>query len=67
MNEGDLIKKIHGDSDVGKTGMIIEVVNSSVGYTFFRVLVNESSGEIKTWWKDQVKEIKSSEGVKRVK
>ena len=51
MSPGDLVVK-QGDSDRGKKGVILEVIESSLGYKFIKVLTEE--GKIKKWYADLV-------------
>ena len=41
MKAGDLIRKVRGDSDIGKTGLIISVNTNSLGVTILQVACTE--------------------------
>ena len=47
MKVGDLVKKVDGDLDVGEVGIILEIVENSLGNTI--VTVN-SGNTIKKWY-----------------
>ena len=44
---GDLVKKIHGDVDFNKIGVVVDSETNIVGNTILSVLVG---GKMKKWW-----------------
>ena len=44
---GDLVKKVHGDFDCDKIGVVIECETNIVGNTMLSVLVE---GKMRNWW-----------------
>lgn len=57
MKIGDMIIKV-GDSDVGQTGIILEINTNPIGNKFIKVLSSE--GKIKTWYAKLVRHIDMS-------
>ena len=51
MKVGDMVLK-QGDSDFGKTGIILEINTNSLDNTFVKVLSSE--GQIKIWYAELV-------------
>ena len=56
MKVGDLVEKT-GDSLPGHIGVILEVSESSIGYSFVTVL--DESGTVRIWYSELVKVISS--------
>jgi len=49
MKIGDLASKVGGDSDVGATGIIIEIITNDVGNTVVTVLCGK---KIRRWYSE---------------
>ena len=56
MKAGDLVKKT-GDSLPGHIGVVLEVSENSIGYSFVTVL--DESGAVRIWYSELVKVISS--------
>ena len=49
MKIGDLARKTHGDSDVGRTGIIVEIITNDVGNTVVTVLCGK---QMRRWYSE---------------
>lgn len=52
MKVGDLVLKKMGHHDVGKVGIVIEIITNEVGNT---ILTVNTGGQIKNWYSDFVR------------
>ncbi len=57
MKIGDMIIK-EGDSDVGQSGVVLEINTNILGHKFIKALTND--GKIKIWYAKLVRNIDSS-------
>ena len=46
MKIGDLVLKVDGSYDIGKSGVVVSIKNETIGHKIISVLVR---GEIKNW------------------
>ena len=58
MTPGDIVKKVTGDYDLGKTAVILEITENDLGNTTVQVFVD---GEIKNWYADYLEVVYEDE------
>ena len=60
MKPGDYVEKFAGESERGKRGTLLEIVENAAGNTLVHVLTED--GEVKVWFSEFVKRVEGTDG-----